>query len=46
MKKCDFCEWGDEKGKCYWTMQTCRTPFCEKALKLMCKALKEDNNDL
>ena len=39
MKKCDFCTKSSPSGKCYWSTQTNRQRDCEKAIKLMVKAL-------
>lgn len=41
MKKCDFCSQSTPDGKCKFELQSNREKHCEKAIKLMCKALKE-----
>lgn len=41
MKKCDFCSQSTPDGKCKFELQSSRERHCEKAIKLMCKALKE-----
>lgn len=40
MKKCDFCVACAPDGKCPYVLQTLREIYCEKAIKLMVKALK------
>lgn len=39
--KCDFCPMYTQNGKCYWYFQSSRKHDCEKAIKLMVKALKK-----
>lgn len=41
MTKCDFCPYSQPSGKCYWTMQSSRKPWCEKAIKKMIKVLQQ-----
>lgn len=41
MKKCDFCTESDGKGKCHWSLQISRQPYCEKAIKQMVKAMEK-----
>lgn len=41
MKKCDFCEWSNSKGKCYWDFQSQREEHCRKAIRLMSKTLEK-----
>ena len=45
MKKCDFCKYSSPKGKCYFDLQPYREEACKEAIKIMCKTLREDNND-
>lgn len=40
MKKCYFCIYSQPDGKCYWTLQAYREPYCKNAIKKMTKALK------
>lgn len=38
--KCDFCPMSGPDGKCFWSAQPLREDDCEKAIKLMVKVLK------
>lgn len=40
MKKCNFCTESDHNGKCYWSTQSCRKVYCEKAINKMIIALQ------
>ena len=40
MTKCDFCEKSSPKGGCFWSIQSCREPYCLKAIQRMTEALK------
>lgn len=42
MTKCDFCVKSTPQGVCTWSMQSLREDDCEKAIKLMVKALGQE----
>ena len=37
MEKCNYCTESSPTGKCFWNLQTCRTPYCKEAIKNMTK---------
>ena len=39
MKKCDFCTQSDENGKCKWSLQISKEPYCKEAIKHMIEAM-------
>lgn len=41
MRKCDFCPHCDSKGNCRWKNAGARQIFCEEAIELMVKTLKD-----
>ena len=40
MTKCDFCTMSTPSGRCYWSDQSFREDYCEKAIERMVEALK------
>ena len=45
MNKCDFCTKSTPQGVCTWSMHSLREDDCEKAIKLMVKALGQKTKD-
>lgn len=45
MNKCDFCTKSTPSGSCTWNMQSLREDDCERAIKLMVKALGQKQKE-